>query len=262
MFQRAVSFHDASTLLSKLTAYAAEISVDRIEITPTPVAYQAVPDQTFEYALIKHGYQYRKREFTSIVPLQGTREDILVRLPQKTRADVRQALGAGIEIQWADHPSDAGLKVMYDMLLANRADLGLCGSPTHSLAELQLIRDRLPGMLSLGTAQFEGRTVASTLVFRCNSRGLLTFYICHDREARDVHPVHLLLYDLICRGAGEGYRILDFGISTINMQPLNSLIRFKESFGAYGCFRDTFERAETFNYSCGLLFHNKESLKK
>ncbi len=38
----------------------------------------------------------------------------------------------------------------------------------------------------------------------------------------------------------EGFKYLDFGIFTVNMEPNWGLGRFKENFGARGIFRDTF----------------------
>ena len=147
----------------------------------------------------------------------------------------------GLRVTWSDDPGDDELSVLYRMLIENRKDLGLTSPPTHTLEELIHIRDIMPGLLTVGMTYADARPVAGTLVFRCNPRALLTFYICHERTARDQHPVHLLLYDLICTGTRQGYRIVDFGISTVDMAPLRTLIRFKESFRAQGFFRDTFE---------------------
>jgi lipid II:glycine glycyltransferase (peptidoglycan interpeptide bridge formation enzyme) len=38
----------------------------------------------------------------------------------------------------------------------------------------------------------------------------------------------------------EGFKFLDFGIFTVNMEPNWGLGRFKENFGARGILRDTF----------------------
>ena len=42
------------------------------------------------------------------------------------------------------------------------------------------------------------------------------------------------------RSHDEGFKFLDFGIFTVNMDPNWGLGRFKENFGARGIFRDTF----------------------
>jgi lipid II:glycine glycyltransferase (peptidoglycan interpeptide bridge formation enzyme) len=51
--------------------------------------------------------------------------------------------------------------------------------------------------------------------------------------------VNLLFYEVFQWCIAQGFRFLDFGIFTVNMQPNWGLGRFKESFGAQGVFRDT-----------------------
>ena len=242
VFSDHFSFSDASDLIQGLVDYSTSAGFRRIEMTLPPTAYMATPHQIFEYALISAGFSYRKRELTSIVSLDTPVENVLAGLPQKTRADVRQAQKLGLCVTWRDDPSDEDLGVLYRMLLDNRQDLELKTPPAHSLEELGRIREKLPGMLLLGLTHSGDTSVAGTLVFRCNPQVLLTFYICHDRSARDLHPVHLMLCDLLSEGTRQRYRYVDFGISTVNMKPLHSLIKFKESFNAQGFFRDTFEK--------------------
>jgi hypothetical protein len=234
-------FEDVRQLVDRLIEYTHKAGFSRINLTLPPMSYYRTPHQTLDFALICAGFQYRKRELTNIVSLDKPIDQILPGLPGKTRADIRQAIKTDVRIEWIDDPPDEMLSVMYDMLLENRRDLGLDSPPTHTLSDLSGIRDLNPGELLLGIGYAEETPVSTTLVFRCNRQALLTFYICHDRQARDRHPVHYLLYDLICEGTRQQYRMLDFGISTINMVPLNSLIRFKESFRAQHFFRDTFE---------------------
>lgn len=234
-------FADAEHLVNALIAYSRAAGFSRIDLTLPPMPYYRIPHQTLDFALVHAGFSYRKRELTNIVTLDTPPDAVLGSLPGKTRSDIRQAIKTGIRTQWVDDPSDEMLSVMYAMLEANRKELNLDAPATHTLPELSRIRDLNPGRLLLGIGLAEETPVATTLVFRCNDQSLLTFYICHDRRARDRHPVHYLLYDLICEGSRQNYRTLDFGISTVDMKPLSSLIRFKESFNARHFFRDTFE---------------------
>lgn len=232
---------DADALIAALLTYAQDNGLRRIDLTPTPMPYMKHPNQTVDFALVRAGFRYRKREFTHVVRLDTPPDMIMKGMPVKTRADIRQAMKCGLSVVWTDHPSSDELSMLYRMLLENRKTLGLTAPPTHTMEEVIRIRDLMPELMTLGMVYEDTRAVAGTLVFRCNPQALLTFYICHDRVARDRHPVHLLLYDLICRGTQQGYRIVDFGISTVHMKPLRSLIRFKESFRAQGIFRETFE---------------------
>ena len=237
----ACSFDNAEELVGALISYAQTHGFARIDLTLTPLPYLDRPNQTLAFALLCAGFVCRKRELTQCVDLGSAKTQRQYGLPSKTRADIRQARKNGLRTEWTIDPSPAVLETLYALLIRNRIELGLNTPPTHTLDELNRIRGLCPGLLWVGATFSTDGPVATTLVFRLNSRVLLTFYICHERTARDLHPVHLLLSDLIEQGVNQGYRLLDFGISSINMNPLPGLIRFKESFNSQGFLRETFE---------------------
>lgn len=234
-------FDDATALVSALVESATQAGFTRIDLTLTPTVYMKHPHQAVEFALFSAGFRYRKRELTNVVSLDCAPDEVFQRFTNKTRGHLRQALRFGLRVVWADDPQDDALAVLYRMLLDNRRQLGLTPPPAHTLDELIRIRTLMPGRLTLGLTYLDDDPIASVLLFNCNPRAVLTFYICHERSYRHHHPVHLLLYDLLCRATRQGYRIIDFGLSTVNMAPLRSLIQFKESFLAQGFFRETFE---------------------
>ena len=49
----------------------------------------------------------------------------------------------------------------------------------------------------------------------------------------------LLVYHSMLWARRRSFQYLDFGTSTLNMEPNWGLIKFKENFGALGFFRDT-----------------------
>ena len=237
----ACRFDNAERLVEALVSYARARGFARIGLTLTPLPYLDTPNQTLAFALLRAGFVYRKQELTQCINLGAAKAHPHYGLPSKTRADIRQARKNGLRTEWTIDPAPPVLETLHAMLIRNRIELGLSATPTHTLEELNRIRELCPGVLWSGVTFSTDGPVATTLVFRLNSRVLFTFYICHERTARDLHPVHLLLSDLIEKGASQGYRLLDFGISTINMNPLRSLIRFKESFNSQGFLRETFD---------------------
>lgn len=237
----ACRFDTSEKLVRAIILYARARGFARIDLTLTPLPYMDTPNQITAFSLLRAGFVHRKRELTQCVDLVAAKAHAQNCLPPKTRADIRQARKNGLRTEWTTDPAPSVLETLHAMLIRNRIGLGLTAAPTHSLEELNRIRDLCPGMLWAGAAVSSDGPVATTLVFRLNSRVLLTFYISHDRAARDLHPVHLLLSNLIELGASQGYRLLDFGISTIDMNPLTSLIRFKESFNSQGFLRETFD---------------------
>jgi lipid II:glycine glycyltransferase (peptidoglycan interpeptide bridge formation enzyme) len=69
---------------------------------------------------------------------------------------------------------------------------------------------------------------------------MLAFYISHRETFQKYRPVNLLFYHIMDWGRQRGFRYLDFGTFTLNMEPNWGLGKFKETFGARGLFRDTY----------------------
>ena len=112
--------------------------------------------------------------------------------------------------------------------------------PTHTLDELQLLKKIFPERIKLFSATFENRMVAGVVMFECNKRVTLAFYISHDEDFQQYRGVNYLFFEIIKWAIRNSYGYLDFGIFTVDMDPNWGLGRFKESFGAQGIFRDTF----------------------
>lgn len=115
-------------------------------------------------------------------------------------------------------------------------------SPTHTLEELNILRD-LMGQNSV--RQFiaidESEEVyAGMIMFHCNPRVTLAFYISHNEEHQAMRPVNLVYAEVISWARKMGYHYLDLGTYTLNMEVNYGLCRFKESFSARGQFRNTF----------------------
>ena len=82
--------------------------------------------------------------------------------------------------------------------------------------------------------------IAGVIMFHCNQLVTLAFYISHDEAFQEFRAVNLLFFEIYRISIEQGFRYLDFGIFTVNMDPNFGLARFKENFGSMGIFRDTF----------------------
>jgi hypothetical protein len=89
-------------------------------------------------------------------------------------------------------------------------------------------------------AYFGGIAVAGALLFSCNKKSILAFYIADLIEYRHLCPINCLLAEVIRSSKEDGFEHLDLGTSSIQMNPNWSLIQFKESLGSFGVFRDTY----------------------
>ena len=112
-------------------------------------------------------------------------------------------------------------------------------SPTHTLEELQRLVALFPDDIRLLAAFLDDRMIAGLAIFDANREVTLTFYISHDEAYQEYRAVNLLFYEFISQAIAGGFKYLDFGTFSLNMQPNFGLARFKESFGSSGLFRET-----------------------
>ena len=105
-------------------------------------------------------------------------------------------------------------------------------APVHTLEEIRrLIRDNAPH-IRLFTIRQGNQLVAGTLLFEM-APVVHAQYICASSAGREVGALDFLFHHLIERYRQQGYRFLDFGISTEEGgQVLNEGLTFqKEGFG-------------------------------
>ncbi|MFH1861538.1 MAG: GNAT family N-acetyltransferase [bacterium] len=232
-----LSFSMVSHLVDTLLRHVRAEGFHSLTMTFPPSFYSAWTPDVITFHLLKAGFSYQKREITQAIPLYYPDGDVLRTFCNKTRTAVRKAFKANLKIEEDVELSDANIETFYPLLLDNRRRLGV--TPTHSLDELKRLRDLIPDRLSLSLVRYGETPIAGILNFVCNARVLLIFYICHDWDYQEYRPVPFLMYHSLQWAYRRGFRYLDFGTSTLNMEPNWGLIKFKENFGALGYFRDT-----------------------
>ena len=152
----------------------------------------------------------------------------------EARTAVKKAIKTGVKI------SECDLFEEYYQILRKNLKLRHNVNPTHTLVELLKIKKLFPKEIRLWGAFLEGKLIAGVCNFSANSKVVLAFYISHNEEYQENRAVNLLFYEIMKKYKEEGYKFLDFGIFTVDMEPNWGLARFKENFGARGIFRDTY----------------------
>ncbi len=228
-----LALRDAERLVTHFLAYCHERGYAGAEVTLPPQIYLARPSNYIDFILYQHGFRYRKREVSSVVPLDLPAERVLELFSPESRRAVRRAQKLGVQIgESEDFPA------FYEILKKN-LKLRHNVQPAHSLDELLELRQMFPERIRFFAAHAENEMIAGIVIFICNPRVALAFYISHREAFQRYRGVNLLFYEVFCWCITQGFRFLDFGIFTVNMQPNWGLGRFKESFGAQGVFRDT-----------------------
>lgn len=232
-----LSIEEAFELVRALIDFCRREGFSAIDITPPPQIYLRRPSNYIDFALVQNGFGYRKREISSVIPLDFRSEEILTTFSEMSRRAVRRGQKLGVVVRETDKAAD--YERFYEILKKNlRLRHGV--NPTHTLPELMRVKELFPERIKLFGAFLPDDTmVAGVVMFVCNLRVVLAFYISHDEAYQQYRGVNCLFHDIVDWGIRSGYGFLDFGIFTVNEDPNWGLARFKESFGAQGVFRDS-----------------------
>jgi len=230
-----LSFSDSYELVKELILYAKANGFDGIRLTPPPTIYSHRLSNYIEFALIQHGFDYLKREVSSILFLEEAAEQNLEKFKPSHRQAVRKAVKAGVQVRETDKYEE------FYKILENNLKIRHNVTPTHTLGELLKVKELFPGKVNLFGAFLGDKMVAGVVNFICTDDVVLAFYISHDEEYQETRALNLLFYSIFEWAIKEKFKVFDFGIFTVNEDPNFGLARFKENFGASGMFRDTFE---------------------
>lgn len=127
---------------------------------------------------------------TIIVDLAGTEDDILARMKQKTRYNIRLAQKKGVTVRpWDD------LSAFHQMMLVTG---GRDGFGVHSLEYYQRAYELFhpTGMVELLVAEYESESLAALMVFARGRRAWYVYGASNDQE-RNRMPTYLLQWEAI-----------------------------------------------------------------
>ena len=206
-----------------------------VSMTLPPMPYFRRPHNYVDFDLVKRGFGYRKRELTAVIDLRRLGDDVTLAFSDSARRGLRKALRNGLVFR--ENPDFSSFYPVLQSNLQQRHGV----KPTHTLEELELLR-KLTGdsIRQFTVSDGDGKVLAGMVMFHCNPRVTLAFYISHDDEYQALRPVNLLYSGVVEWARGLGYHYLDLGTYTLDMEVNYGLCRFKESFSARGFFRNTF----------------------
>jgi hypothetical protein len=234
VYKSELNFKEAHDLAEILLEHGKNLKVDKVQLTLAPIIYQTKYSNYIDFALVRNGFEYLKREISSIVQLDFESEQLLNGYRAEARTATKKALKKGVEIVETERFDE------YYEILKKNLKLRHNVNPAHTLDELKKVKNLFPSKVRLWGAFLNNKMIAGVCNFSVNKNVVLAFYISHDEDYQEYRPVNLLFYEIMKRYQTEGFKFLDFGIFTVIMEPNWGLARFKENFGARGIFRDTF----------------------
>ncbi len=225
-----LSLAETDRVVATFLTHCQEQGYAGAELTLPPQVYFSHPDHHVEYVLHRRGFQYRKREMTSVIALDAPFDS----WPREARRARRRAEKRGVKVEESADWENFYTLLQQHMWQRHRV------RPTHTLEELQRLRELCPQRLRLFAAVVEREMIAGMLLFLCNRQAALAFYYVSQREGfQQYHGFYFLFAEVLQWCGRQGLRDLDFGTYTIDSEPNWGLADFKESFGARGVLRDT-----------------------
>ena len=234
VYKENMGIKQAFDVTESLVSYAKQNGFERIVITNVPIIYQKRYNEYFDFAFIRNGFNYLKREVTSVITLDVVEDNVMKLIKPEARTSIRRAEKLGVVIKKSND-----FEEYYDILKSNLA-MRHNVQPAHTLDELIKLKELYPQKIQLYGAYIKGKMIAGVVNFYCNEKVVLVFYISHNPEFQQYRAVNLLFYTIMKDAISRGLGFLDFGLFTVNMEPNWGLGKFKESFGARGILRDSF----------------------
>lgn len=231
VFRENITLKEVYEIVDEMIKFAKSDGFKGIEITSPPLIYYTRPNNYFEFVLTKKGFKFKKRELSSFIPVIEEPFDIF---KQEARTATRKSVKSGVSVILSED-----FKIFYKILEKNLS-MRHNVKPTHTIEELLKLKKLFPDKIWLNAAFYKDKMIAGTIIFETNPRVALAFYISHDEEFKNLRPVNLLFYETLKLCYLKGFKYLDLGTFTLNMDPNFGLCRFKESLGGRGIFRDTY----------------------
>lgn len=216
-------------VFSRIRAHCQESGIERVIYKAVPHVFHRMPCEEDLYALTRLGARLLYREASSVFPLQAR-----LGYSKGRKWSIAKARKAGVYI--SEEPAVGAFHACLRSALA-RHGVG----PVHTVAELNLLRDRFPQQIRIFAARLENELLAGVLVFDFG-HVIHTQYMASSEHGKAIGALDLVI-DTLANSIFSDRQAISFGISTTQHgNVLNTgLIAQKESFGARCVVHDTYE---------------------
>ncbi len=226
-----LSLQVAQDIVLSLIKYLRGLKIDKFIFVLPPLINFVKPHNYLDFCFIKEGAKCIDTDLTSYIEII---EDPLKYFKYSAVKAVRKAIANKIRFE-----ENNDIDNFYDILRKNRSKFN--AAPTHSFEDIKWLLKNMSDHIKLFMCYKENIAIAGSLIFRLNKRVILDFYWAHLDEYQQYRPISLLVYEITKWAYTNHYKYFDFGTQTFNMIPREGNTRFKETFGAVGIFRNTYQ---------------------
>ena len=227
-------------LVEHLIRYGREKQFDAIWLRSTEKVFHRRPCDDLDAAMFRAGFTLRGRELSTACCLSSANEsELLVRFHLTARQSVHYARRHGVNARVCD--TFAGFWELLQVNLESRHDV----KPTHSLDEIERLRQLVGDRMLLVGGFLGERMIAGVFIFIMNDVAAHTMYIAQDYEFYRLRALNLVVHKALVECRAIGLKYLNFGISTIpgtmGMKLNEGLHAFKRRCGGDGVLRDIWQ---------------------
>tara|TARA_B100000768_G_C11238057_1_gene358155 strand:- start:279 stop:1226 length:948 start_codon:yes stop_codon:yes gene_type:complete len=198
-----------------------EMGINKFLYKAIPHIFQQHPVEQDLYAIHKNGGQLIRSDLSSVIN---------IKYPLQPSKSKKQGIKRAQSVQLKVHESIKFTN--FWIILEDRLKHAHRERPTHTLKEIEGLREKFPNNIRLFLAKKDHKIQAGVLVFDCGITAHVQ-YISSTNEGRQNGAIDLIISHLL-QNVFYDRRWFDFGISTSDKGTnLNDgLVRSKEMFGA------------------------------
>ena len=239
VLKKNLDFEIIDCILNELSQYCARHNFNSIFIINTPDIYFKIPDQSLDYLLHWNGYSQKELYISHVVNLKADNHYHLLKKRKK------RYLNNAMNKMNLLFEETNNFDVFYNLLALNKKKYK--AKPTHSLEELKHLYKLIPKSIKLIVTKKNNLIVGGTFLFLLNKKISLVFYNIIDENFRKTQLASFQLFNCMKISKSLGLQLVDFGVShTPELKnpfaPKQSLIKFKEQFGAKGVIRVAYQK--------------------
>lgn len=226
-------YSEVCEMFTAASSYLAGRGIGKLVYKPVPYIYSKQPSEEDIYWLYQNDAHLVQRAISSAVMLSSP-----LPFSELRQRKVRKAQNSGLVVRTDDFSYSANFWQILAENLMQRHSV----SPVHSHDEICLLQRRFPENIFLSAVLDGEAVVAGCVVYKTDMVAHVQ-YIASDGRGKETGALDLLFNTLVQKYSLEGFKYLDFGISTENGGSfLNEGLLFqKEGFGGRAICYDTYE---------------------
>ena len=127
IFKEELSIKDAMEIVSKLIDYSSKKGFEGIQLTIPPGFHSNRASNYIEYSLLFNGFDYFRRDVTSILTIESSEDKILNKFKPSHQRALRKSIKLGVKTRVTDKVDE------FFSILKNNLKIRHGVNPTHSL---------------------------------------------------------------------------------------------------------------------------------